>query len=208
MSQTVCLIFLLVTLLAVISTPANASPLEKKWDKKCCPVSQCVFNQGEFVDLKLPLSNYVFNTFNGILSFTESPKNKLQISGFIDIDGVTTNTIEDFPFWDLHVAPCNTAITATPGENPTTIDLDVQSFDKPIHTSVPDDGLNTAATYTINDIKDQCCFVVNEFGSEFILGIAKVVPVVLEDCSTPPTPTPYSSSSSYYSAPTPTPSGK
>ena len=179
--KSVYLIFL-VTLLAVISTPANAARLGKKWDKECCPVSACVFNQGEVVN-PAGLPNYVKNTFNGILSFTESPQNTLQVSGFIDIDGVTSRTIGDFPFWDLHVAPCKPDDPNQPGD-PATLDLDDKFFDKPILTSFAD--------VSIKDIENQCCFVVEEYASlgpvkggspskplnERILGIAPVQPVV------------------------------
>jgi hypothetical protein len=198
------ILFLLSALILTNPTSANASPLEKKWNKECCPVSACVFTEGVMFAGGPP--NYRKNTFNGILSFTESPKNKLQISGFIDIDGVTTNTIGDFPNWDLHVAPCDTANSAQPGDiggsSTGTIDLDSFFFDKPILT---DSAVLGLGPISIDKIKGQCCFVVNEFAlgvNEFILGIAPVVPVV--ECDHPPVP--YSSSSSYYSAPTPTPS--
>src|SRR5436190_20656906 len=99
------ILFLLSALILTNPTSANASPLEKKWDKECCPVSVCVFKQGDN-PLLLPTSQfgligagvgYNANTFNGILSFTESPKNKLQISGFIDIHGVVNGAGTGFP---------------------------------------------------------------------------------------------------------------
>src|SRR6185312_14704625 len=151
MSQAAYLIFLFVTLLAVISTPANASPLEKKWNKECCPVSACVFNKGDVIISTRP--NYLGNTFNGILSFTESPKNKLQISGFIDIDGVTVGGVTDGSIgafsYDLHVADCSSADSAEPSD-PAIIDLDDRFFDEPILTNSDDLGISPKS---IKDIK-------------------------------------------------------
>lgn len=218
MSQAVYLIFFLVTLLAVISTPANASPLEKKWDKECCRVAKCVFEKDKKPTIKPPVTNlnYYGNTFDGFLVFTETPKTKLQINGFIDIRGVTSKVGGPklpFPntplgsvegFYDIHVEDCATANTAKPGDPPAgtaIIDLDDQFFGAPIITTVPN-PLNTAATYTVDKIRNKCCFVVEEYASEAshfggvdasprnerILGIAPIE--IVEDCGDKPAPPP------------------
>jgi len=190
MSQIICNIFLLVTLLTVISTPANATPLERRWadNTKCCPVSVCVFKQGQNPIGPGVISGYNANTFNGILSFTESPKDTLQISGFIDIHGVINGPSPNFSpggpvdsVYDIHVAECDAKTSDHPGDN-TGIDLDQQSFAQPIRTS--------KSSMSIDKIRDKCCFVVEEFAYnngatatvplsiQRIYGIAKVEPVV------------------------------
>jgi len=192
MSQTVYLIFLLVTLLTIISTPVNASPLQRRTNN-CCPVSKCVFKKeakpSRVNGVNIHNINYYGNTFNGFLSFVETPKSKLQITGWIDIFGVTNSHFkpETDIGYDIHVAKCNTVNSPpepqlTPGD-PAIIDLDKQNFGEPIITSV---------SKSINDIKNQCCFVVEEYASlgpisggkpskprnERILGIAPIKTVV------------------------------
>ncbi|CAG8524917.1 2757_t:CDS:1 [Paraglomus brasilianum] len=213
--KSVYLIFL-VTLLAVISTPANASPLEKRWTnpKDCCPIAKCVFKKFDKptkVNGVTLGNNYHGNTFDGFLTFAESSRNKkLHISGWINIDGVTpnpnpftqptppANSVEGF--YDIHVAKCNTANSNTPSDigDIATIDLDYEGFSKPIITSIPDSDLNRAFV-SIETIKDQCCFVVEEYASvgpppsgtsganpknERILGIAPIE--IVERCDTRP----------------------
>ena len=146
--------------------------------------------------------NYYGNTFNGFLSFVETPKSKLQITGWIDIFGVTNSHFkpETDIGYDIHVAKCNTANTNTPSDigDIATIDLDYEGFSKPIITSIPDSDLNRAFV-SIETIKDQCCFVVEEYASvgpppsgtsganpknERILGIAPIE--IVERCDTRP----------------------
>jgi|SRR6185312_15558414 len=169
--KSVYILFLLAALIFTDPTPANATPLEKKWLKQCCPVSRCVFTQG---DSPLRPPRFFGNTFDGFLEFTQSPRDTLQISGFIDIRGTINGAVE--AFYDIHVAKCSTAFTDSPGDL-ATIDLDLESFGTPILTSV---------NLPISSIRDQCCFVVEEFASirgsvppnERILGIAPVEAVV------------------------------
>ena len=193
MSRAVYLIFLLITFLAVISTPANASPLEKKWNKECCPISACVFNPVSPDDNPLGLptdsfggvpsgmgAGYNGNTFDGFLSFTETPKDTLQITGFINVLGaIKTGSVESV--YDIHVGSCSSATSPTPGDDDL-IDLDEQSFGKPIIAS---------RSGSIDKLRDNCCFVVEEFafnnggGAERILGVAKVVPILERNCKFP-----------------------
>jgi hypothetical protein len=227
MSQAVCLIFFLVTLLAVISTPTNATPLEKKWKKECCPISVCEFKKKEN-PLNFSGFGYAGNTFDGFLSFTEEKAiNNVFITGFIDIHGTIIGPVE--PIYDIHVASCKVS-NNDPGD-PAAIDLDTFTFNDPIlaftspfptvFPGVP----HTPNPMTIEVINQMCCWVVEEFSFNFappgqtppavqrVLGVAPVVPIIDRDCNppkkppTPPPVIPYSSSSTYYSEPTPTPSG-
>ncbi|CAG8465380.1 7765_t:CDS:1 [Paraglomus brasilianum] len=186
--KSVYLLFLLVTLLAVISTPANASPLEKKRNAPCCPVVVCEFKKNDNPNISPPVTNpnYYGNTFDGFLAFLGTPKNTLQVGGWIDIRGVTNKIFKTDSGYDIHVAPCGTANTPpephlTPGD-PATIDFDKQMFGHSILLTI--DG-------SIAQIKGQCCFVVEEYASrgplsgsksiprnERILGIAPLVDIV------------------------------
>ncbi|CAG8460290.1 3129_t:CDS:1 [Paraglomus brasilianum] len=165
---------LLVALIFADSTQASATRLAKKWNKPCCPISRCVFNKG---DQLVNAPGFSGNTFNGLLQFTQSPNNTLQISGFINIQGAINEEVEGV--YNIHVANCSTASTPTPGDPPT-IDLDFESFGLPILTS---------ADLGISNITNQCCFVVEEFAvfqgsippKERIYGVAPVETVV--DCT-------------------------
>jgi len=190
MSQPVYLIFLLITFLTVISTPTNASPLEKRGFRECCPISACVFKPDDN-PLNLPTNSfggipsgmgagYNGNTFDGFLSFTETPRNSLQITGFINVLGaIKTGSVESV--YDIHVGSCSSATSPTPGDDDL-IDLDEQSFGKPIIAS---------RSGSIDKLRDNCCFVVEEFafnnggGAERILGVAKVVPILERNCKFP-----------------------
>ncbi|CAG8490456.1 7731_t:CDS:1 [Paraglomus brasilianum] len=166
--KSVYFLSLLAALIFTDPTPANAAPLEK-----CCPISRCVFTQG---DVPVNSPGFTGNTFNGYLQFVQSPKTVLQIDGFINIEGAINGAIDGT--FDLHVANCSTASTEQPGD-PATIDLDSESFNTPILTS---------RSLSINKIAGQCCFVVEEFASiggsvprnERILGVASVETVI--DC--------------------------
>ncbi|CAG8533427.1 1149_t:CDS:1 [Paraglomus occultum] len=176
--KSVYIFFLLAALIFTDFTPANATPLKKRWQRRprpCCPVSRCVFNQGDTV---LNRPGFSGNTFNGFLEFTQSPRDTLEIAGNVNIAGVVNGAVE--ALYDIHVANCDTATTNTPGD-PATINLDFASFDKPILTSL---------NLPISRIRDQCCFVVEESAAnrgsvprnERILGIARVTRV--NDCPT------------------------
>ncbi|CAG8606036.1 9432_t:CDS:1 [Paraglomus brasilianum] len=160
-------LLLLAVLIFISSTPANAN------------FHRCVFKKRDN-PLNLPTSpsgipgglnaGYNRNTFNGILEFVENA-NKLHIGGFIDIhDAITDGPVESV--YDIHVAPCSTKTSRTPGDNDV-IDLDDQSFATPIVKTLnaPLPKLNP----TIH-----CCFVVEEFafnnggGKQRIYGIAKL----------------------------------
>ncbi|CAG8549580.1 10517_t:CDS:1 [Paraglomus occultum] len=167
------LLFLLVLVVLIFDpTPASASPLGKRWTKSpCCPISRCVFKQGDnFVNA----AGFAGNTFNGFLEFMQSPNDTLEISGWIDIHGTINGAVESF--YDIHVANCSTASTDTPGD-PAIIDLDNASFSTPILAS---------RSLSINNITNKCCFVVEEFASlggsippnERIYGVAPVEDVV------------------------------
>ena len=172
--KSVYLLPLLVALIFANLMSLDASPLEQRWFRPCCPISRCVFTQGA---TSVNATGFTGNTFNGYLQFVQSPRNALQIDGFINIVGVVNGPIESF--YDLHVADCSTANTTTPGDPTTTIDLDSTSFNTPIFTT---------RSLSMSDITGQCCFVVEEFASisgssppnERILGIAPITPVV--DC--------------------------
>ncbi|CAG8549624.1 3083_t:CDS:1 [Paraglomus occultum] len=166
--KSVYFLFLSVALILANLTPFDASPLEKRWNKPCCPVSRCVFTQGDIPAVAPP--GFAGNTFNGYLQFVQSPRPTLQIDGIINIFGTVNGPIEGV--YDVHVADCSTANTTTPGD-PAILDLDFASFNQPIFS---------ASTVSIADIQNQCCFVVDEFSTnERILGIAPVIPVV--DCA-------------------------
>ncbi|CAG8583617.1 5369_t:CDS:1 [Paraglomus occultum] len=153
--------FLLAVLIFTDSTPANATSLHR-----------CVFKVGEN-PLNLPTkatgipsglrAGYNRNTINGILEFTRFNDKKLFIGGFIDLDGVGGIEL----IYDLHVARCSTKTSAEPGD-PAIIDLDGESFDTPIATTI-----NKPLPKL--DANTDCCFVVDEFAAtERILGVARL----------------------------------
>ncbi|CAG8511378.1 5801_t:CDS:1 [Paraglomus brasilianum] len=166
MNKIACLIFLLVTLLAVISKPAAAAGLEKRWDN-CCPVALCVFKKGSSFDRRKTKRNT--DLFNGFIQFTETFNNQLYISGFLDVEHVQKEVAADdlSPPFDVHVNKCN---DVSFGNIETGLDLDDVDdiFDLPF--------VKVVSNKKVSDVVDQCCIVAKDKGTSNhkVLGVAKV----------------------------------
>ncbi|CAG8530895.1 2036_t:CDS:1 [Paraglomus occultum] len=165
-------VYLLILLVALVFdyTSANAIPLEKRNTKPpCCPISNCVFKAG---DNPLQVPGFAGNTFNGSLTFMQSPVDTLQIVGWLNVLNAPSGPAGNN--FDIHVGNCRTATNRTPGDPHAVIDLDSQGFDTPILTS---------KKLPISAIANQCCFVVNETKTtpptpEQLLGVVPVTTVL------------------------------
>ncbi|CAG8564726.1 5733_t:CDS:1 [Paraglomus brasilianum] len=166
MSQTVYLIFLLVTVLAVISTPATAAGLEKKWNNQCCPIALCVFEKNQKFRHNFKRN---VNKFDGFIQFTETFDDQLYISGFLDVENVKKKTAADklSPLFDVHVTECHDFSFNNIEDG---LDLDDVNniFDLPF--------VKVAKGKKVSDVVDKCCIVAKDKGStgHEILGVATV----------------------------------
>ncbi|CAG8557697.1 4836_t:CDS:1 [Paraglomus occultum] len=174
MSKTVCLIFLLVTLLAVISTPTAAAGLEKKWDNNnCCPIAQCVFKKKH----KKRWSNdddddnkKIKHKFDGFIQFVDTFNDQLYVSGFLDYEKPKKKVAADDldPEFDVHVTDCND-FSFENIEGGLDLDNIKKIFDLPFATVI-NDGKK------VKDLVGKCCIVAKD-KDDFkhkVVGVAKV----------------------------------
>ena len=161
MNKIICSIFLLVTLLAVISTPTAAAGLEKRWGN-CCPVAQCVFKKN-----RKRTNNK--SKFDGFIQFTETFNNQLYVSGFLDFEKVQKGVPADllYPPFDVHVTNCND-FSFNNIEGGLDLDFVDKIFDLPFATVVQ--------SKNINDVVGKCCIVAKDEpnNKHKIVGVAKV----------------------------------
>ncbi|CAG8583674.1 9498_t:CDS:1 [Paraglomus brasilianum] len=167
MSKVVCIIFLLATLLAVISTPAAAAGLEKKWNNQCCPIALCVFKKGSNFEHRRKTKRNT-NLFDGFMQFTETFDNQLYISGFLDVEHVKKEVPADNlnPEFDVHINKCNDVSFNNIEEGLDLDDVD-DIFDLPF--------VKVVKNKKVEDVVDKCCIVAKDVGNKHqVLGVAKV----------------------------------
>ena len=162
MSKIVYSILLLVTLLAMVSTPTAAAGLEKKWEDSCCPIALCIFQKGQ----KFGHRKRNTNMFDGFIQFTETFKEQLYITGFLDFENGTPEKTADAQGFDVHVANCNVK-NIDDGLDLDNID---DIFDRPFVKVLKDKKFQE-----VNQLVGKCCVVAKDVGSkDQIIAVAPV----------------------------------
>ncbi|CAG8557713.1 4837_t:CDS:1 [Paraglomus occultum] len=165
------LIFLLVTILAVISTPAAAAGLEKKWDDNtCCPIAICIFEENQNFPSRRRKRNT--NKFDGFIQFTQTFNQQLYVTGFLDFENAQKEVDADNQGFDVHVVDCNQLNEASNLEGGLDLDHVDDIFDKPFINVVS----NNPNFEKVSQVVGKCCVVAEDRpnNQHKLIGVAKV----------------------------------